>query len=276
MTPRRPRLGGMALANGLLVHGPAHWAAAVRRPDGSVDVASGRKPRLAIGPLGAVPMLRGVLRLGEAVAVLPAMRMGMPQARFAMEGRAASAGLVAALVTTAVARRRLRSPLAQEAVAAVAGLLPAVLSLRGSRAAVWHAVEHKSIAAYEAGGPREVDNAAAHPKEHARCGSNLVLPLMVTTAAANLVARRVRGGSDPRGRAVAAAAGAGLAVEVFAYAHRRPGSPLARIVHAAGHTLQARLATREPDPEDLVVGREAMRALFRAEGIETGPAGPDR
>jgi uncharacterized protein YqhQ len=33
------RLGGMALRNGLLVHGPRHWAAAVRRTDGSIAVA---------------------------------------------------------------------------------------------------------------------------------------------------------------------------------------------------------------------------------------------
>ena len=33
------RLGGMALRNGLLVHGPTHWAAAVRRRDGSIATA---------------------------------------------------------------------------------------------------------------------------------------------------------------------------------------------------------------------------------------------
>jgi uncharacterized protein YqhQ len=33
------RLGGMALRNGLLVHGPTHWAAAVRAPDGSIRTA---------------------------------------------------------------------------------------------------------------------------------------------------------------------------------------------------------------------------------------------
>ena len=43
------RLGGMALANGLLVHGPTSWAAAVRRRDGGIAVASGRKPRLRAG-----------------------------------------------------------------------------------------------------------------------------------------------------------------------------------------------------------------------------------
>jgi hypothetical protein len=38
-------------------------------------------------------------------------------------------------------------------------------------------------------------------------------------------------------------------------------------VHGAGHALQARVATREPAAEDMEVGREAMSALFRAEGI---------
>ena len=32
------RLGGMALANGVLVHGPRSWAAAVRLPDGTIKV----------------------------------------------------------------------------------------------------------------------------------------------------------------------------------------------------------------------------------------------
>jgi uncharacterized protein YqhQ len=256
----------MALANGLLVHGPRHWAAAVRTADGSVIEASGPKPRLAVGALGRVPLLRGVLRLGESVAVLPAMRRGLPQARFAMEERGVPVVILASLGVSAIARRRLRSPVAQETVAALSGLMPAVASLLGSRAAYWHAVEHKSIAAYEDGGPGEVPHADRHPKEHPRCGSNLILPLMVTSTAANVVGRKLgRGG--PVTRAAASAVGAGLAVELFAFAHRRPEHPLSRLVHGAGHALQAGLATREPPADDLAVGLLAMRALFRAEGI---------
>ena len=37
------RLGGMALQNGVLVHGPTAWAVAVRTDDGELKVASGRK-----------------------------------------------------------------------------------------------------------------------------------------------------------------------------------------------------------------------------------------
>ena len=38
--PAPLRLGGMALRNGLLIHGPTSWAAAVRAADGRIEVAS--------------------------------------------------------------------------------------------------------------------------------------------------------------------------------------------------------------------------------------------
>src|SRR5712691_651480 len=58
------RLGGMALANGVLVHGPNSWACAVRTPDGELKVASDYKRlrastvRSALLP-GPAPPARG-------------------------------------------------------------------------------------------------------------------------------------------------------------------------------------------------------------------------
>jgi uncharacterized protein YqhQ len=34
------RLGGMALGNGVLVHGPRAWACAIRTPDGELRVVA--------------------------------------------------------------------------------------------------------------------------------------------------------------------------------------------------------------------------------------------
>jgi uncharacterized protein YqhQ len=266
--PRNHRLGGMALANGLLVHGPRHWAAAVRNEDGKLVVASGRKRRLRAGPLTELPLARGLVRLGEAFAVLPAVRRGLPEARFALEDRRAAVAALTATGVAALARRRLRSVLAQEAVGAVAGLAPALVSLRGSRAAVWHAVEHKSIAAYEAGGEAEVGNAAAHAKEHDRCGSNLVVPLLVTTTVGNTVARKLLGRRAVGGRTAVAALSIGAAVEVFAFSARRPEHPVSRAIHGMGHAMQSGFATREPSSGDLLVGQAAMEALLRAEAAE--------
>jgi uncharacterized protein YqhQ len=67
------RLGGMALRNGLIVHGPSHWAVALRLPGGGIKVASGEKPRLR-GPASALPGVRGVARLAEAFALLPLIK----------------------------------------------------------------------------------------------------------------------------------------------------------------------------------------------------------
>jgi len=263
----QPRLGGMALANGLLVHGPGHWAAAVRADDGGITVASGPKPRFARGTLAQIPVVRGVLRMAEAVAVVPTARAGTPGARLAMENARVVLSIAGATAINAVARRSTGSVLMQEMVAAMAGLLPAVVALRASETATWHGVEHKSIAAYEDGGAREVARAAAHPKEHDRCGSNLVLPLMVATIIANSGLRRLSERPTTIQRLTASALSVGSAVELFAFAGRRPDHPVSRLVHRVGHSIQATFATREPGPDDLAVGRAAMDEILRLEGV---------
>ncbi|MDQ3936381.1 MAG: hypothetical protein M3340_17310, partial [Actinomycetota bacterium] len=76
------RLGGMALRNGLLVHGPTHWAAAIRTRDGRIEVASGRKPAISVGGL---PGVRGLAKLAEAFAVIPLVKRALPEARLPMQ-----------------------------------------------------------------------------------------------------------------------------------------------------------------------------------------------
>lgn len=257
----------MALANGLLVHGPTHWAAAIRAADGTTRVASGPKPRFVHGRAGAIPVVRGVLRMAEALAVVPAARRGTPGARLAMEHAPVALAAVGSAIAAAVGRRRLGSVVVQETVAALAGLAPALVALRTSEAALWHGVEHKSIAAYEEGGAAEIAHAADHPKEHARCGSNLVLPLMVATVIANSVVRKLVARPTMGVRLGAAAASVGVAVELFSFATRHPDHPVSRAVHAVGHAMQARFATVEPGPEDLAVGRAAMEEILRLEGV---------
>ena len=75
MAEEKLRLGGMALANGVLVHGPTAWACAVRTPSGTLKVASGSKPRVAVS--SELPLLRGPARLIEAVLVLPRVRRAL-------------------------------------------------------------------------------------------------------------------------------------------------------------------------------------------------------
>ena len=267
--PRR-QIGGMALANGLLVHDATHWAAAVQEPDGSTTVKTGQKARFARGPLAKVPILRGVLRLGEAFAVLPMVKRSLPQARFAMEDATTLGALLSSAAVAALVRRSVRWPLADQTVGAAIGLAPMLVALRASSAAVWHGVEHKSIAAYESGGSEAVAHAADFAKEHPRCGSNLVVPLLATSGLTNVARHIVFRGGGPLSRGVAGAASVGLAVEVFAFCNRSPAHPLSKVVQGAGRTIQAVFATREPGPDKLRVGKAAMDALLEAN--RTAPA----
>jgi uncharacterized protein YqhQ len=256
------RLGGMALRNGLLIHGPTSWSAAVRAKDGSIEVASGRKPALGRGRLGQLPVLRGPLRLAEAFAVLPIVRRALPSSRLPYEDRRVLLAAAAATAAGAVVRRKGRSSFAREGVASLIGLLPAVAALRDNDLAAYHGVEHKAIGAYEHG---SLDPTTA-PKEHDRCGSNLLAPMMLLSVAGQVIVQRLVENPGPVPRAAAGIGGLSGAVEVFAYADREPRSPLGRAVHSLGHEIQRLISTREPSAEQLEVGRAALDAILVAEG----------
>ena len=83
MSDEKIRLGGMALPNGVLVHGPRSWACAIRRTDGTIQVAAEEKRFLAAQV--KQPFLRGPARLAESLAFLPRLRKLLPEARFPFE-----------------------------------------------------------------------------------------------------------------------------------------------------------------------------------------------
>jgi uncharacterized protein YqhQ len=251
------RLGGMALRNGLLVHGPTHWAASVRDDTGAIVTASGRKPR--VRGADGVPGVRGVIRLGEAFAVIPLVKRALPQARLPFESPGILGVAAGASLAGAVLRRRVRGA-SGEAIAAMISLAPAVLALRGGELAAYHGVEHKAIAAYEAD-----QDAADAAKEHDRCGSHLVTPLLASNLAGALLVRRVLERPGPVAGAGVAVASTAAAVEVFAWCERNAASPLARALRRPGFEIQRLVGTREPDERQLEVGRAALAEILRVE-----------
>jgi uncharacterized protein YqhQ len=257
----RLRLGGMALRNGLLIHGPTHWAAAVRDGDGEIQAASARKPRFAPGLVAKAPGLRGPLKLAEAMAVLPLARRRLPAARLPFEDWRVLAATGATLAATGVLRRRARASAWREGLAQAVGMIPAVVALMDRDLAAYHGVEHKAIAAYEQG----VEDVASVPKEHDRCGSNLIVPMMLLSAGGTVLLERLVETPGTVARAGVGLGGASLAVEMFAWSDRHHGEPLAEAFHTPGREIQRHLATKEPTPEQLEVGLAAMAEILRVE-----------
>jgi uncharacterized protein YqhQ len=257
----RLRLGGMALRNGLLIHGPTHWAAAVRDSDGELEVASEPKPQLAPGLSARLPGLRGPLKLAEALAVLPLVRRRMPAARLPFEDRRVVAAIGATLVATSLLRKRFGSTALRESAVQAIGALPAVVALLDRDLAAYHGVEHKAIAAYEQG----IEDPAGVPKEHDRCGSNLIAPMMLLSIGGTVLLERLVERPSPVARATVGLAGASLAVEMFAWSDRHHGDPLAEAFHTPGREIQRLIATKEPTAQQLEVGIAALTEILRAE-----------
>ena len=246
----------MALANGVLVHGPTAWGCAVRLEDGTVRIASGRKRRFAPGV--ETPFVRGPLRLAEAFALLPDVRRRLPEARFPFQRPAVLTTVVAATLVGGAARRSRLNAGLRELVAGLATLAPAFVALRGDELASYHGAEHVSIGTYERDGERA-------PKEHDRCGSHLVGPLLLTTAAAGALTAGAPKRARPATRLAATAGAVGAAVEIFGWMTRHPERRLARALARPGHELQARISTAEPSPEQLEVAEAALAACLELE-----------
>ena len=223
-TPEKLRLGGMALRNGLLVHGATHWAAAIRDGDGAIAVASGAKPRVR-GRGQRLPGVRGVVRLGEAVAVIPLVKRALPEARLPFQ----DATVVAAMGATALAgvalRRRTRG-IGGEAALAALSLAPSLIALRGGDLAAYHGVEHKAIGAYE----QDADDARDATKEHDRCGSHLMAPMLAANLAGTALLRRVVERPSPL---------AGAAVQLVSHRCGRRGVRVVRAPRRHRHRARA-------------------------------------
>jgi uncharacterized protein YqhQ len=249
------RLGGMALQNGVLVHGPRTWAAAVRLGDGTIKTASGPKPRL--GARVGVPFVRGPLRLAEAFALLPAMKRALPEARLPFERPAVGVALVAASTGASLARRSSLPVVPREAAVLIASIVPALVALRGDDLTSYHGAEHVSIGTYETG-----ERAA---KEHERCGSHLVGPLLIASTIAAAGAELAPARHRTAARLVGAIGAVGAAVEVFGWMSRNPSKRVSRALARPGTELQRRVSTSEPSAEQLEVAEAALQEVLRAE-----------
>ena len=197
-----------------------------------------------------------MVRLGEAMAVIPLVKRALPEARLPFQDatRARRDGRRRAWPAPCCAAAR-AAPGGEAALAALSRRCPSLVALRGGDLAAYHGVEHKAIAAYEHGD----QDARDATKEHDRCGSHLMAPLLAANVAGTALLQKLVEHPDPLASgAVAARLASGAAVEVFAWSERHDGSRGGAALRRPGHELQRVLGTREPTEEQLEVGRAAL------------------
>src|SRR6478752_10445394 len=201
-------VGGQAVLEGVMMRGPRNWAVAVRKPDGEIaQVARSIDPLMARHWALRLPVVRGVVALGESLAI--GFRALSVSANYAAQEEAegdeepAEIGRWALFFSFAVAIG-FALMLFKVGPALLADTLPirngylfvvveglirvtvfvcylALLSLIPSlkRVFQYHAAEHKSINAYEAGEELTPETVQKYSLIHPRCGTAFLLWVMV-------------------------------------------------------------------------------------------------
>ncbi len=252
------RVGGQALADGVLMRAGRNWA--VARSDGSIETGL-LPPHLLAG----VPMVRVITGL------LPSVARGLS----AMRSRGAKRGVPARVrwslplfLTVPLAVDLLIGrllPVTSDVWGLAAGrtLLAILLQLVALRlvlpAAMWryHGAEHKAVAAHEAGvDVDDVDAVLGFSRVHTRCGTNVVAILLLLAT----IPIHVHIAASLAIWVVLLAA----AVELVSAAARTPLRPVSRAVLAGGRLLQRYVTTSEPTHAEQAVACRALAACLAA------------
>jgi uncharacterized protein YqhQ len=295
--PPGATVGGQAVIEGVMMRAPNRWAVAVRRPDGVIESSSKPLPRLSARSRWArVPFVRGVLVLAESIN-LGMRALAWSAQRAGEEGeevgkRDLAFAMLIALVFFVAVFMVLPLLLARgfeylfgtdssivfnvvDGVIRVGFFVGYIWAIGRSdeigRVFEYHGAEHKTIHAYEAGKPLQIDQIQPYSPRHPRCGTNFLLivvliALVVFTAIGRpawlwLIASRV----------LLVPVIAGFAYEVLKAAAETRWLALAS---RPGIWLQ-RLTTREPDDDQVEVAiASLLAALDPEERVEVEGRGP--
>jgi uncharacterized protein YqhQ len=287
--------GGQAVVEGVMMRGRDVWAVAVRRPAGDLHVESHDIDSMAKRhPILAKPFIRGVIALGQALAIgfralSVSARESVPEDE-RLTSRQMGLSVVLAgviflgvfIVLPAVAFGWVgRSVDSSVLVNALEGLFRVVLFLAYllligrtrdiRRVFQYHGAEHKTIAAYEHDEPLQPDRVAHFSTLHVRCGTNFLLLVMVITIFVFAVFGNPGWWWRIGSRVVAIPIIAGIAFEMLRLGARFPRS---RVIHALmvpGLWLQ-KITTKPPDHGQIEVAIASFNEVLRREAEQTAEA----
>jgi uncharacterized protein YqhQ len=291
-------IGGQAVLEGVMMRSPAHWALAVRKPNG--EIAEHTTPissPMARHRVFRLPVIRGVVALGESLAI--GFRALAISANYAAQDAdadekeevvsqisrgaiffafAIAIGFALALFKVTPALITSALPIETDGVFVIVEgairvtifiLYILVISLLPDlrRVFQYHGAEHKAINALEAGEELTPENVQRFSLIHPRCGTAFLLWVMVI---AIFIFAFIGQPSWPwliASRILLLPVIAGLAYEVIRFAGKHTGNRLLMALLAPGLWLQ-RLTTREPSLDQLEVSIRALREVLRLERQE--------
>jgi uncharacterized protein YqhQ len=286
-------IGGQAVLEGVMMRSPSNWALAVRKPDG--EIAEVNRPIRSVMSrhwFFRLPILRGVIALGESLAI--GFRALAISANYAAQeegddgevqtelsrGSLIFAFAIAigfALMLFKVTPALITSWLPIETTGwfvivegairvSIFVLYLLVISLLPDlrRVFQYHAAEHKVINAYEAGEELVPERVQRFSLIHPRCGTAFLLWVMVIAIFVFSFFGRPHWYWLIASRILLLPLIAGLAYELIRFAGKHTGNRALMTLLAPGLWLQ-RLTTREPSLDQLEVSIRALKEVLQLE-----------
>jgi len=297
---RRSTYGGQAVIEGVMMRGPRAYSIAVRAPDQSIVVESWPLGRLAHSRLTRIPFLRGLLVLWEALSLgvrsltFSANAQALKQSE-RIEGASLTLSLAGSLLVGTAGFLLLPAGAAHllqgllELSAFTANIVEGGLRLALLIGYIWsigripeirrvfgyHAAEHMTIHAFEAGDELSPARVARHPKEHPRCGTAFLLTLALLSVALFAVLGPMSLGARLVSRLLAVPLLASIAYEYVRLTARLTETGLGKILIWPNLALQ-HLTTHPPDPGMLEVAIRCFEVLLNREReLGSGPSRPE-
>ena len=279
-----------------MIRGRKSLVTAIRRPGGDIVTNVKELPALATGRLRRIPLVRGVFVLVEAMVL--GIQSLMFSANVALEEEeeeiptralwimvGAGVVLVVALFVLApLFLTKLINPYIPNSVVfnIIEGairlvIFVAYLKLMSfmsdiKRVFTYHGAEHKTVNAYEAGVPMEVDAIRSYSTAHVRCGTSfLFLVLIIAIIVFAFVGRQTLWLMIVSRVALIPVIMA-LGYEVIYFGAKHSKNWLVKIILAPGLFLQA-LTTGEPDDQQMEVAIAALNKAVEIDSAEE-PAPP--
>ena len=271
----------------MMMRGRRHVVTTVRRPDGDLVVSRQPLAGFFTGRIRKLPLVRGVVVLVEAMLI--GMKSLLFSASVAMEeeGEKVSSAYLWAMVAFSlvfsVALFFLTPLFITKAVGPsdspvlfnlVEGLIRVAIfvgylklvSLMPDlkRVFAYHGAEHKTINAYEAGAPLEVEETRKYPKAHMRCGTSFLFVVVVIAVVVFALVGLPSIWMMILSRVVLVPVIAAIGYEITYFSARHSDNALVRLVMLPGLWLQS-MTTREPDDRQLEVAIASLKELIEIE-----------
>ena len=273
--------GGQAVLEGVMMRGQKTMVTAVRRPIGGLAFDIQSLSSIYTGRLRKTPLIRGIVVLIEALVL--GMRSLLYSANVSLEEEEEkiSGWLTWVLVTVSLAfavalffmaplfLTKLFDPYINSSLVfhliegfirlgifvAYLKIMTLVPDLR--RVFAYHGAEHKTVNAYEAGVPLEVEAVKKYNTAHVRCGTSFLFVVLIIAIIVFALVGRPAVWLMVLSRIILIPVIAALGYEVIYFGANHARNAIVRAILSPGLLLQA-LTTREPDDGQLEVAISAL------------------